>query len=114
MINLKWCVKTIREIASPENQGGYTKLIQISLILLLCTIFVIIFFYYLFDKGMVNKIDIILTVIVGWLGAIIGRFFGERAMETLEEKRQLSAKKADFLIEKYYNLLTELRKLKEK
>ena len=51
-------------------------------------IFTAVFIYYLINDIEANKIDVIFTVIVGWLGLIIGAFFGEKFMEglTKEEK----------------------------
>ncbi len=86
LINLKWCVNRIRDICS--NSVGYTKFIQLLLICLLGSLFVIIFLYYLINEGTVDRIDIFMTVIVGWLGAIIGSFFGERSMEHLTTQQK--------------------------
>jgi len=108
LINLKWCVKTLREIASPRNQGGYTKLVQIILITLLCSVFVVILIHYLLNPGQVDRVDLVLTVIVGWLGAIIGRFFGERAMENLEERRRLYATKLNLKLDQYQNFIESI------
>jgi len=91
VINIKWFTKTFRDITKDES--GYTKLIQISLIILLSSLFVIIIIYYLFNPIQVDRIDIILTVIVGWLGAIIGNFFGEKSMKNLEDKRKINIEK---------------------
>ena len=88
LINMKWLMKTLREIA--KDECGYTKLIQISLIALLIITFLTIIIYYLFHPSQVDRIDIILTVVVGWLGAIIGNFFGEKAMGNLEDKRDIN------------------------
>lgn len=111
-VYFKWIINTIRDIASPRNQGGYTKLIQVSLTILLSLVFVSVIIYYFLNPSQVDRIDIILTVVVGWLGLIIGRFFGEKAMETLEERRQLEVKKVDFLIEKYNSFLNKILKKK--
>ncbi len=86
LINLKWCVNRIREICG--NSIGYTKFIQLLLICLLSFLFVVIFLYYLINEGTVDRIDIFMTVIVGWLGAIIGSFFGERSMEHLTTQQR--------------------------
>lgn len=86
LINLKWCVDKIRDICN--NPIGYAKFIQLLLIGLLSFLFVLIFFYYLINAGQVDRIDIFMTVIVGWLGAIIGSFFGEKSMENLTAVRK--------------------------
>lgn len=101
LFNFKWCIKTIRDIASPKNQGGYTKLVQVYFVFILTIIFLIIVFYYIYSNEKVDKIDVILTVVVGWLGLIIGGFFGEKSMENLHEKQELGIKRAWTLIDRY-------------
>src|SRR3989344_5433282 len=86
LINIKWFVATIRDIARDEN--GYTKLIQVSLTGLLCSIFLAVIIYYFINPGTVDRVDVILTVVVGWLGAIVGGFFSDKAMNNLEDKRR--------------------------
>lgn len=115
IINLKWCVKTLREIAHPSNQGGYTKLIQIGLMIILVFIFCIIAWVYIKNPTKVDRTDVILAVVVGWLGLIIGRFFGERAMEALEEKQKINVDKLttnigklNLLIEKYKKFIDRI------
>ena len=83
-------------------------MVQIFLIVLLSGIFVLIFFYYVFNESQVDRIDIFLTVIVGWLGAIIGKFFGEKAMGNLEVKRKIHTEKVNLVLNKYGNLLDQL------
>ena len=62
-----------------------------------------------------DRIDIFLTVIVGWLGAIIGKFFGERAMENLDINRRNYVKKVNDIIDKYDLLLNQtIANLKKK
>lgn len=83
--------------------------------LVLVLLFITIVVYYLLNPGQVDRVDVMQTVIVGWLGLIIGRFFGEEAMEILEEKRQLKVKKADSVLKENEDFLKELRtKLQEK
>jgi len=109
LINFKWCVKTIREICHSGNEGGYTKFIQTIIVMVLILIFIGIIIYYIIDKQKVDRIDIVLTVIVGWLGAIIGRFFGERSMEQFEQKRYI--KKIDLFMKDFVDFVdTKLKK----
>ena len=133
ILNFKWIIKTLREISDQENQGGYTKLIQIGIIFSLFTMFIFILIYFLFNPEKVDGINIILTVIVGWLGAIIGQFFGEKTMENLgikrkekfievaiaEEKKFRMAErienvfeKYDQIINKYNDIIKRLKKAK--
>ena len=114
MLHLQWFIKTLREIASLHNPTGYTKLIQICFIFLLTALFAIIVIYYMLYPARVDRIDLILTVIVGWLGLIIGSFFGEKTMENLEERHQLGARKADLLMKKYASFLDKVSNLQKK
>ncbi len=83
--------------------------------LVLVLLFITIVVYYLLNPGQVDRVDVMQTVIVGWLGLIIGRFFGEEAMEILEEKRQMKVRKADLLLKENEELLEEFTKeLQEK
>jgi len=81
-------VKTVRDIA--RDEAGYTKLLQMFIVSLLSFVFLSVIVYYFLNPGLVDRIDIVLTVVVGWLGAIIGNFFGEKAMAHLEDKRRIS------------------------
>ena len=95
---------------------------QIGMIIFLVSIFTAVVIYFFFNPEEVNGINIILTVVVGWLGAIIGQFFGEKTMENLDIKRQAGVRKADSIIknkdsiiEKYENIMSSLiKELKEK
>ena len=109
-LNLQWLVRTIRDIASPANHGGYTKLIQMTLIALLCLTFVAIVVYYLKTPEKVDRIDLILTVVVGWLGIIIGQFFGEQSMSVVDEQRKLNLRRAKFLLDEYHSVMSLLHK----
>ena len=85
------------------------------IVVILIILFVLIFFYYLINESQVDRIDIFLTVIVGWLGAIIGKFFGERAMENLDIDRKNYARKVNNIIDKYDSLLNQtITNLKKK
>ena len=60
--------------------------------------------------------SIILTVVVGWLGAVIGRFFGENVMEGLTAQREgiVEAKNKlnqyQDLVNKFQLLIDKLKK----
>lgn len=57
-------------------------------------IFSFVVIYYFLNPDKVDRLDIILTVVVGWLGLIIGRFFGESAMAGLNEEQQAALKRS--------------------
>ncbi len=103
LINIRWCINTLRDIA--REGRGYTKLVQLWVLFLLSSIFLVIVGYYLIKPGNVDRIDIILTVIVGWLGAIIGSFFGEGAMDRLEGERNDYARKMNTVIDQSTNFI---------
>ena len=120
-INLKWCINTLRSIANYKNKGGYTKLIQMGLVFVLVSVFLIIIIHYIRNPEQVSRIDIILTVIVGWLGAIISSFFGEKSMENLDEARKNNTEEfknrlesAYILIEKYEDILRKRKVINSK
>lgn len=113
--NVAWIVRTIRKIASYGNIGGYTKLVQLWFVLLLTALFAGIVLYYILVPEKVSRIDVILTVVVGWLGLIIGRFFGEEAMQKLDIKKEENIKEVISTIKKYQEIrprIIELRKNK--
>lgn len=80
----QWFFSQVRDICrEPE---GFIKFGQITFILLSWGCFLIILIYYIFNKTEVNAIDIAFTVIVGFLGTIIGMFFSKEALESLKGK----------------------------
>ena len=80
LFNFKWIIITLRSISRSQNQGGYIKLIQISIISLLIGSFILIMVHYLLNPIQIDRINIIFTVVVGWLGAVIGRDFLEKGL----------------------------------
>tara|TARA_Y100000034_G_scaffold35645_2_gene43752 strand:- start:11398 stop:11832 length:435 start_codon:yes stop_codon:yes gene_type:complete len=120
-INFKWCIKTIRDIAKPSNEGGYIKFIQTIIIGVLILCFLGILIYYVEHPSKVDRIDILLTVIVGWFGLIIGAFFGEKTMENLSQKYELNVEKykthiekKEILIKKHVDLANRMNQIMKK
>ena len=110
LFNFRWIIQQIRQISNQGNKGGYTKLIQISLMGFLCIIFFSVVIYYFKFPSKVDKVDVILTVVVGWLGLVIGGFFGDKSMDDLrKEKEQQGVKRADLLIARYEHVLDKLK-----
>ncbi len=98
----------LREIFKQEN---YIKFIQFILIIVLLFIFISSFIYFWINQTEVNKMDVIFTVIVGWLGLIIGAFFGEKFMDDLKEKKESGVRGTLFpLMNKYENLINRYKK----
>lgn len=81
----------LKEIFKQEN---YVKFIQFIFIVVLLFIFIGTFVYFWINKIEVTNMAVIFTVIVGWLGLIIGAFFGQKFMDDLTKiKRELSVRK---------------------
>lgn len=105
----EWFWNQIRDICNNDNRGGYTKLIQIMIMVILIGLLIGSFVYYWYSPEKVSNMGIILTVIVGWLGMIIGRFFGERAMEsTLEQKQKLNVEQMQNVMNTYESRIERL------
>ncbi len=93
----------LKEIFKSEN---YIKFIQFIIVAILLFIFVAIFIYFWINEIEVNNMAVIFTVIVGWLGLIIGAFFGQKFMESLtEEKRKLSGKEMLYELKKQSDII---------
>ena len=103
-------IDRIRKIASPENKGGYARLIQFILIMWLIILFIFICIYYWRHTESVSTMGVILTVLVGWMGMIIGRFFGERIMGEASEHKTTLGRSA-FILGDYKNKLNKLEEI---
>ena len=109
LLNFKWCIDTIRDICN--SKGGYTKFVQIIFVFILISIFLGILSYYVIRPDKVNKVDVILTVVVGWLGAIIGSFFSETSMQGIEQdrdKKRIVGIMAKKKMRRYVNKIDEI------
>lgn len=98
----------MKQIFKPEN---YVKFIQFIFIASLLFIFIASFIYFWMNDVDVNNMTVIFTVIVGWLGLIIGAFFGEKSMDNLTNiKREFGVKRTLFpLINKYESLINRYK-----
>ena len=77
----------LREIFKSEN---YVKFIQLVLVGVLLIVFLSMLIYFWLNDAETTKMDVIFTVVVGWLGLIIGAFFGQKFMEGLTEEEESS------------------------
>jgi len=107
----KWFFKQVREIS--KDPRGFIKFGQITFILLSWSVFMVILIYFIFVPEEVNAINISLTVVVGFLGTILGLFFSEKALERLNERlygkdEQLKENKNN-----YINFLKELDRIEK-
>jgi len=84
---------------------------QIGMIIFLVSIFTAVVIYFFFNPEEVNGINIILTVVVGWLGAIIGQFFGEKTMENLYIKKKEGITKVSITDEKRVRVIERIENI---
>ena len=84
----------LRSIFKPKN---YIKFMQFILVGTLLFVFVAIFIYFWINKTEVNQMDVIFTVIVGWMGLIMGSFFSQKFMEDLSDEKESSIKMLEML-----------------
>tara|TARA_Y100000310_G_C20590362_1_gene767658 strand:+ start:320 stop:724 length:405 start_codon:yes stop_codon:yes gene_type:complete len=80
-LSFRWFFNQVRDVC--KRVSGYIILGQLVFILFSWGVFLTIFVYYLFKGGQVEVLNIFLTVIVGFLGTIIGVFFSEKAFEKI-------------------------------
>ncbi len=81
----KWFLTQVREIC--DKPGGFLIFGQISFLLLSwgCLILILVFFMYYDTK--VSALNIVLTIVVGFLGTMIGATFSEAAIKKIYESR---------------------------
>ncbi len=107
IIKCEWIIKTIREIC--KEPEGYIKLIQTTFFLFAIISFSILLFYFIIKPNSTDKLDIFLTIIVGFLGTMIGFFFSDRAMEKIS--KDIKGGLLDYL-DKTTHFLKEVKKKK--
>ncbi len=64
--------EVLKEFFKQEN---YIKSMQFIFVITLLTIFIATFVYFWINNVEVNKMYVVFTIVVGWLGLIIGAFF---------------------------------------
>lgn len=86
ILKLEWVINQIRCIC--KEFDGFIKFIQTIFIISCWSIFIIILLYYLIfnPNKEVPILEIFLTVIVGFLGAISGLFFSNDALKELKDR----------------------------
>lgn len=102
----KWIIREVRSIS--EDVKGFIKFTQITFILGSWLVFLLIFFYYLmFDPNeTLSILGLFLTIVVGFLGTIMGLFFSSEALNEMKRKY-------DYRGEKLHKLRETLDKIKE-
>ncbi len=107
--NFRWIVKELRSICKDES--GYIKLLQLVFISVVLVCFLLLLAYSLIVPESISKLDVFLTVIVGFMGTIIGTFFSERSMEGIMQDRDLKREKIiekKIKIEQYKEIINKL------
>lgn len=113
MFKFEWCIGQIRSIC--KEFDGFIKLIQTLFILSCWGIFFIILLYYLIfnPNKEVPILEIFLTVIIGFLGTIIGLFFSNDALEELRDKYQHKISDEKITLLKIRNELSNMKNIKK-
>jgi len=106
----KWFFNQVRKIA--RDPRGFIKFGQITFILLSWSVLILILFYYIFVPEDVNAVAIILTVVIGFLGTILGLFFSEKALERLTERINTKDEQLKEIKESNNELVEDVRKIK--
>lgn len=102
----KWTIKEVRDIA--RSLEGLIKFTQIIFMLGSWSIFFLIFAYYLFFQNdeLTSTLNIFLTIVVGFLGTMMGLFFSSDALNNLKRKY-------DYRGDRLRVVKEEVRRLKE-
>lgn len=105
-IMFKWAIKEIRDIA--RDLEGLIKFTQVIFMLGSWSIFFLTFVFYLFFRNdeLTSTLNIFLTIIVGFLGTMMGLFFSSEALNNLRRKYDYRGDSLRFA-------KSEIRKLKE-
>ncbi|MBU0627988.1 MAG: hypothetical protein KKC75_02270 [Nanoarchaeota archaeon] len=102
----KWFFRQVRDIC--KEPEGIIKFGQISFILLSWGCFLGILIYFVLKPGETSVLHIFLTIVVGFLGTILGLFFSRDAIENLKKTSDV---KSDFIKEDTVELLEDVEKL---
>jgi|TARA_B100001964_G_C14109285_1_gene542993 hypothetical protein len=90
----QWFFGQVREIC--KEPEGIIKFGQITFILLSWSCFLFILIYFIINPEGVHVLNVFLTIIVGFLGTIMGLFFNR---ETIEKLKITSEYKSNILKE---------------
>lgn len=107
----KWFLEQIREIC--QRTSGYLIFVQLIFVFVSCSVFLVTFFYYLIfsHSSQVDTINIFLTVVVGFMGTIMGVFFSERTIEKTIRDLEGRNRKAHNNLKKIKRRLSEINEL---
>jgi len=89
LLFLMWLIKEVRNIC--EKPKGFIELTQLIFIFGSWGVFLLVFSYYLFfnSKETIPILSLFLTIVVGFLGTIMGLFFSKEALEEIIKKYEL-------------------------
>ena len=81
---------------------------QFIFVSVLLIIFIATFVYFWINDVETNKMDVVFTIVVGWLGLIIGAFFGQKFMDNLTPERKREGISLRRQISKYRNQINKI------
>ena len=106
----KWMFKQIRDVC--QKTSGYLIFVQLVFVFVSCGVFLATFFYYLIfgQNSQVDAITIFLTVVVGFMGTIMGVFFSEKTIGKTIKDLEERNRKAFRNLQRIKHRLSEARK----
>jgi len=116
ILKIEWFIKEIREIC--KDFSGFIKFSQMIFMFSSWFILISLFLYYLIfnPQKEVPILEIFLTIIVGFLGTMIGLFFSNDSLNELKTKYKSRGermlKDKNKLLEIKTNLEKKLKKIK--
>ena len=105
----KWFIGQLRDVC--KNISGYVILGQLLFMFLSWGIFLLILIYYLIYPEEVSVLNIFLTIIVGFLGTMIGIFFSDRAFDKIIKDLQERNERRGHLLKEWRNIFVDIREL---
>src|SRR3989344_9346089 len=107
----KWAIKEIRDIV--RDLEGLIKFSQIIFMLASWFIFISTFVYYLFFRNdeLTSTLNIFLSIVVGFLGTMMGLFFSSDALNNLRKKYDYRGDRLRFMKEEIGRLKESLKNL---
>ena len=92
-----------------KNVSGYVILGQLLFMFLSWGIFLLILIYYMFNQENVGVLNVFLTIIVGFLGTMIGIFFSDRTFDKIIKDLEERNAKQIKVIRKDIDLLNDFK-----
>lgn len=86
LFNFKYLCNELRDICAEPS--GYFKYGQMIFLGFTTFSFLILMFYNIFNEKIVSSLDIFLNITVGFLGTILGMFYGSKGIKYASESRK--------------------------